>query len=307
MALWRKILRVILIVLAAFIISAVCRTFCLELYTVAPRQMENTLLPGDRVLVEKWHYGMRLPHKRIAMKEVNRSDVVVYNYPIEKPLSQAKYPTAIARCIGLPGDTIEARDGNLYVNGVVSAQSPIVTAAYLVADSLLPQIEACMMQFGGRSCDVQKIGVGNNLLYLDRYTYNKLCDYLPSTHYPVPVQLSKDNYTIELPSYGRSVVITSDNASFYADIINKYEPKKVELQGNAIYRGGRKVSTYRFSQPYYWVLCDNRTAATDSRTFGVLPHSHVIGRCGAVIFSIDMQQTGFSSWRVSRFFQFGKL
>ena len=45
------IVGVILVVVAAVVISAVCRTVCVELYTVAPQQMENTLLAGDRVVV----------------------------------------------------------------------------------------------------------------------------------------------------------------------------------------------------------------------------------------------------------------
>lgn len=328
------IVGVILVVLAVVVISAVCRTVCVELYTVAPQQMENTLLAGDRVVVEKWHYGVRLPqsylalpvvdtlpgsdiparipatplpYRRLALKEVGRNDVIVYNYPIDSDIPLSHYPTAIARCIGVPGDVVEARDGALYINNVSSAQSPIATAAYLVADSILPQVEKAMMQQGEVSPSVQRIDSNHHLLYLDRYRYNKLCEHLPLSLHPTPVMLSQDNYKIELPRYNQEVHITPDNAAFYASIINRYEPAKVCLQGNALYRGGRKMDSYRFSQPYYWVVCDNRTSATDSRTFGVLPHSHVIGRCGTIIFSIDARQKGFSSWRIHRFFKSGNL
>ena len=325
---------VVLVLLVALVISAACRTFCVELYTVAPQQMENTLLPGDRVLVEKWHYGVRLPqsilslpgvdslpgcnvpayipacplpYKRLWLDEVGRNDVIVYNYPMGEAKPLSKYPTAMARCIGVPGDVVEARDGALYINGEPSAQSPVATAAYLVADSVLSQVEKAMQQLGDEPLAWQRVGSNNTLFYLDRYRYNRLCEILPSTCRPTPVLLSQDNYVVELPQYDQEVAITPDNAAFYADIINRYEPNKVDCVGDALYRGGRKIATYRFTQPYYWVVCDNRTSATDSRTFGVLPHSHVIGRCGMIVFSIDARLTGFSSWRTQRFFKSGNL
>lgn len=325
---------VALVLLVALIISVACRTFCVELYTVAPQQMENTLLAGDRVVVEKWHYGVRLPqsylslpgldtipgsnipahlpvaplpYKRLWLKEVQRNDVIVYNYPIGVPIPLSKYPTAIARCIGVPGDVIQAQDGILYINGEMSAQSPIATAAYLVADTLLSQVEKVMAQLGDEPLARQRVGSDNTLFYLDRYRYNRLCEMLHASYHPTPVLLAQDNYTIELPQCNQEVSITPRNAAFYADIINRYEHAKVDLCGDALYRGGRKIESYRFTQPYYWVLCDNRTSAADSRTFGVLPHSHVIGRCGTIIFSIDARQTGFSSWRTNRFFKSGNL
>lgn len=319
-----------MVLLVAIVISVACRTYCVELYTVAPQQMENTLLAGDRVVVEKWHYGVRLPqsyislpgvdtlpgtdvparlpgnplpYKRIKSREVHRNDIVVYNYPIDQPIPLSQYPTALARCIGVPGDVVEARDGALYINGAPSAQSPVATAAYMVADSIMPQVTQALKQMGEESATLQKIAGSNHLLYLDRYQYNKLCSRLPLSQCPTPVLLAHDNYKIELPHYNREVAITPDNAAFYASIINRYETHKVHLHGNALYRGGRKIYTYRFTQPYYWVVCDNRTAATDSRTFGVLPHSHVIGRCGIILFSTDARKTLFSSWRLQRFFK----
>lgn len=289
------IIRVVCVLLVALVISAACRTFCVELYTVAPQQMENTLLAGDRVLVEKWHYG--------ALQEVKRNDIVVYNYPIDKPIPLSQCPTAMARCIGIPGDVVEAREGALYINGTPSAQSPVATAAYMVSDSIMPQVTNALKQMGETSPLLQKIAENNHLLYLDRYQYNKLCGLLSPSLQPTPVLLAHDNYKIELPRYDQKVAITPDNAAFYADIINRYEPAKVQLHGNALYRGGRKITSYRFTHPYYWVVCDNRTAATDSRTFGVLPHSHLIGRCGIILFSIDAHKSLFSSWRLQRFFK----
>ena len=124
---------------------------------------------------------------------------------------------------------------------------------------------------------------------------------------PVVAEPEADAYQLLVANINGGSLNLGDFSALYAHIINSYEPCQVELHGDTLYCDGRAISRYRFSQPYYWVLCDNRTAATDSRSFGVLPHSHVIGRCGMIVFSIDATQRGFDSWRIGRFFQYRKL
>ena len=321
------------VVVVALLLAVLCRIFVVEMYTVAPQQMENTLLPGDRVLVEKWHYGARLPqsyisvpfvdtlpgmdvparwpktplpYKRLWLEMVKYNDVIAYNYPTGENRPIADYPTVVARCIGVPGDTIEVQGDMLYINDEPTEQSLLITEAYLVPDTLLSVVEKAMETLWGQSLPRQSVGE-QSLFYIDRNGYNKLTTLLSSSQLPPFVTLSQDNYRIELPPYGSDAIVTATNAAFYADIINRYEPCKVELRGDELYSGGDKITSYRFSQPYYWVLCDNRTASTDSRSFGVLPHSHIIGRCGMIVFSIDALQRGFDSWRIDRFFQYCKL
>ena len=61
----------IAVVAVALLSAVLCRVFVVEMFTVAPQQMENTLLPGDRVLVEKWHYGVRLPQSYVSLPWVD--------------------------------------------------------------------------------------------------------------------------------------------------------------------------------------------------------------------------------------------
>ncbi len=324
----RTIKHIIWITIAAVILVAVCRTYIFESYRVAPLQMEKTLMAGDRIIVEKYAYGIRMPqtifslpfidtipgtaiaayypqhplsYKRIFMQQAQRNDVIVYNYPYDSELPISRYPTAIARCIGTPGDTIQAIDGKLYINGKATAQSPVVTEAYFVADSLLPQIQPAIEKQLGKMPQNYSVG-GITILYIDRYNYNKIISDLPDKDLLQPINLTHDNYNIELPPIDSEAIITPRNARFFATIINRYEPEKVNLHGDKLYRGGRCIERYKFSQPYYWVLCDNRIAATDSRTFGVLPHSHIIGRCSMILFSTHTQQNS-TEWHKNRLFQ----
>jgi len=88
---------IIAFVLAQLIMVSVAQAFQVEQYS-----MEPTLLPHDRVLVDKILYRLRQPR---------RGDVIVLKYPLNP---QRNY---IKRIVALPGDTLEVRDGRLVVNG----------------------------------------------------------------------------------------------------------------------------------------------------------------------------------------------
>ncbi len=89
--------------LAQLIMVSVAQAFQVEQYS-----MEPTLLPHDRVLVNKFLYRFRPPH---------RGDVVVLKYPLNP---QRNY---IKRIVALPGETLAIKDGKLYVNGQLVRES----------------------------------------------------------------------------------------------------------------------------------------------------------------------------------------
>lgn len=102
---------------------------------------------------------------------------------------------------------------------------------------------------------------------------------------------------------GEETFITQENIHFLGEILNRYENIQVTVRNNRLYRGNKELQSYIFTQPYYWVLSDNRTSQADSRTFGVLPHSHLIGKGIAIGYSLDDEKTVWKSWRNERFFQ----
>jgi signal peptidase I len=95
------------------------RSFLFEPFKIPSGSMKPTLLVGDLILVNKYHYGVRLPvinHKIIANHEPQRGDVMVFRYPKDTSTDYIK------RVVGVPGDEISFREQRLYVNGV---QAPI--------------------------------------------------------------------------------------------------------------------------------------------------------------------------------------
>jgi signal peptidase I len=87
--------------------------FVFSSYLILSPDMKDALLPGERVVVNKWSYGLRLPcmrwlgYFRIAASEVRKGDIVVFNNPLDvcEPVIDCRKPL-IYRCLAGPGDTI---------------------------------------------------------------------------------------------------------------------------------------------------------------------------------------------------------
>lgn len=98
----------------AFVLFLVIRTFAIEAFRIPTGSMENTLLVGDFLLVNKAVYGAQVPGTEMrlpAMGAPQRGDIVVFTPPHEPDKNYVK------RLVGLPGDTLRMLDKVLYVNG----------------------------------------------------------------------------------------------------------------------------------------------------------------------------------------------
>jgi signal peptidase I len=100
---------IIAVILALFI-----RTFVVQAFKIPSGSMEPSLLIGDQILVNKFIYGVKLPYFNktvIPIKEPSRNDVVVFVYPVDKSKDFIK------RVIGLPGDQVQIKGKEIYING----------------------------------------------------------------------------------------------------------------------------------------------------------------------------------------------
>lgn len=110
---WAKIL------LVSVVLFGVIRTFFVEAFKIPSGSMEHTLQVGDFLLVNKLVYGAEVPftHKRLPrLRDPHRGDVIVFEYP-EDPTKNF-----VKRLVGVPGDTLEMREGILIRNGASLAE-----------------------------------------------------------------------------------------------------------------------------------------------------------------------------------------
>lgn len=90
------------------------RSFLFEPFKIPSGSMIPTLLVGDLILVNKFHYGVRLPvinKKIVDNNPVKRGDVIVFRYPVDPRLDYIK------RVVGLPGDEVSYQNQRLSING----------------------------------------------------------------------------------------------------------------------------------------------------------------------------------------------
>jgi signal peptidase I len=114
---WLKILVV------SILMFAVIRTFFVEAFKIPSGSMENTLQVGDFLLVNKLIYGAEIPftHTRLPrLRNPKVGDVIVFEFPEDA----TKY--LVKRCVGVPGDTLEMRDGTLIRNGAPIVERYVV-------------------------------------------------------------------------------------------------------------------------------------------------------------------------------------
>jgi signal peptidase I len=98
----------------AIILFLFVRTFLVEAFKIPSGSMEKTLLVGDFLLVNKMVYGAEIPFtgKHLpAIRHPQRGDVIVFQWPLDPTKNFVK------RLVGVPGDTLEMKGGELYVNG----------------------------------------------------------------------------------------------------------------------------------------------------------------------------------------------
>lgn len=110
---------------ASFVLSLllvwVIRSFFIGAYKIPSVSMENTLRKGDFLLADKISYGIRVPFtnwRLPGIKKPERDDVILFDFPGNiNEISPSKEAVFVKRCMALPGETLEIRDGSVYING----------------------------------------------------------------------------------------------------------------------------------------------------------------------------------------------
>ena len=148
----------------AFVVAYLIRMFQLEPYKIPTSSMEDSMLVGDFLFVSKMNYGPRfpitplafplvhqdlfgaqayseaikLPYIRIpGFQKIKRNDPVVFNVPwdqydqTERPVD--KMQNYVKRCVGLPGDVLELKNGVLYINGQKGYEPPKMLHNYYIS------------------------------------------------------------------------------------------------------------------------------------------------------------------------------
>jgi signal peptidase I len=344
-------------ILFAVVAATILRTFLIEAYTIPTSSMEKSLLIGDFLFVSKVSYGPRVPMTPIAfplvhhtlpftkktpaylkwiqlnyyrmkgLGDVERNDCVVFNYPAddalfpERPID--KKENYIKRCVGIPGDVIEIKNTDLYVNGEPQAITEkmrnqfryfVKTDGTLFSERTLNKYNIYEGQILSRNGDYELMLNDESLAAIKRFTYVKKVEKIvidkgikvnsPELIFPEDnFNWNLDNFgPIKIPQAGSQVDIGADNIELYRRIIETYENNKLEIIDGEIYINDKLASTYTFKMDYYWMMGDNRHNSLDSRYWGFVPEDHVVGKALFIWMSWDKNKKGINKIRWSRLF-----
>jgi len=132
-----------------------CRIFFIDQFVVPGYSMYPTLIKGDRILVNKFIFGARIydsfdfsdnsilkSHRVKGIRNIRRNDVLVFNFPVNKKTGKIEFKinyVYVKRCIGLPKDIIEIREGYFINNNYKSQLGNIFEQSVIhnIPDSLL--------------------------------------------------------------------------------------------------------------------------------------------------------------------------
>ena len=263
-----------------------------------------------------------------------------YGEIIYRPVD--KRENYVKRCVGLPGETIELRNSILYVDGKEFENAPGVQYNYLVqTNGNMLNIEK-LHKIGISTGEVSMIDPQTTAVYLSEigmtpqnegnwgYIYSmaltdealkelkktaiikqivkeKVIEGYNSPIYPLPYtnKWDRDNYgPLWIPSAGSSIELTEDNIIRYERCIVNYEGNTLEYKNGKAILNGEESTSYTFKYDYYWMMGDNRHNSADSRMWGFVPETHIVGRPVFVWLSLDRDVDWFKGKiRWSRFFR----
>ncbi len=280
-----------------------------------PKLGTKSYLFDDHKDSKSWINKLQLPYLRIpGFQKIKRNEIVVFNQPADtlkdmndftpdrnyyKPID--KKTNLVKRCVAIPGDSLEIRDGYVYINGkqnelpdraklqfsyFVQPKSKTFSAKnvkdrYDITDGFGIMNRQNTYYFSAISDDaLDKFKNHPNVVSITP-NKKKKGEGNPAEIFPHDpnYQWNRDFFgPLYIPEEGKTIDLNLDVLPLYKRIIEEYEHNKLQVKGNQIYINDELVSTYTFKQNYYWMMGDNRHNSIDARRWGFVPFDHVLGK-----------------------------
>jgi signal peptidase I, bacterial type len=233
----------------------------------------------------------------------------------------------VKRCVAIPGDSLEIRDGLVYINGEQQEVFPgiqfgytVVTNGQKINSMLLSKIGCESALFDESLPGYRGMALTSELLAqikacpavvsaepeLDVYPPDYPDSYLSIFPFTEDFKWTRDNFgPLWIPKKGETVEIDIQSLPLYSRIITSYEGGELKVTGDGrIFINGEEASSYTFKQDYYFMMGDNRHNSLDSRYWGFVPENHIVGRPSLVWLSTDVNRRFPNNIRWGRFFKF---
>lgn len=296
----------------AIVVVLLLRGFAYTSCLIPSTGMENSLFQGERILVNKWSYGLRLPlmsvfsYHRWRERSVERQDMVVFNNPagINQPDIDRR-DIYISRCIGVPGDTLLV--DSLY--SVISSEAhpnPDKKRLYSYPASKEKIMLSLLRNLSITNGGLMGSNDSTHVRSFSRYEFYLLQQAINEQNWIQPMMKRKDQDDLKpliVPGKGKVLRVFPWNITLLRNTLVMHEGKQAEIKNDTLYIDGKPTQHCHFTKDYYWMASNNSINLSDSRLFGFVPHDHIIGKASLIWFSKEKETGLFHGYRWNRFFR----
>ncbi len=307
----KKILKWMSIIVGAIAIAVLLRGFGFTSYLIPSEGMENSLFCGDRVLVNKWSYGLRTPmmrwfgYHRWNSQVAGRGDIIVFNNPADlaSPYVDCR-EIYISRCTGIPGDTLWV-DSLFSLIPSENRINPDHKQLYSYPREYENQMDSLFTVLSIVDNGLMGQDSIHNVRSFSQYEYYLLEQALDTANWirQQSTDMSSHARPLIIPGKGQPVRVYPWNIVLLRNMLMLHEGKQAEIVGDTLFVEGEPVQECIFNKDYYWMVSDNSVNLSDSRLFGFVPHDHLIGKAIFIWLSKEPDTSLLKGYRWNRFFQ----
>lgn len=344
------------IVFAVFAATFI-RWIFMEAYVIPTPSMERSLLVGDFLFVSKINYGPRTPktplqipltHATIwgtdipsyldaiqlpqfrlpSLGKVERNDVVVFNYPVNDHFNSRSdggyHPLDlkthyIKRCVAIPGDELQIKDGQVYINGAPGENPELMQHRYLIeTNQVIPDRVFDRYHiweystYGDQGYVAHTTAAEAARLEALDFVKSARPMFMPESEVEPRIfpdaryfPWNADHFgPLKIPGRGYTIKIDEYSLAKYGSTIKDYEDlDDVRIDVDKLIIDGQEVSEYTFTKDYYFMMGDNRHNSEDSRYWGFVPEDYVVGEASFIWMSMDDRSSFLNKIRWSRLFK----
>ena len=295
----------------AIAVVLLLRGFAFTSCLIPSTGMENSLFQGERILVNKWSYGLRVPlmslfsYHRWCERSVRQQDVVVFNNPaaIGQPTIDRR-EIYISRCIGTPGDTLLV-DSLFSVSSPEAQFNPDKKRLYSYPATKEQLITSLMQTLSITNDGLMGSNDSTHVRSFSRYEYYLLEQAISDQNWiqPLTEKSEKELKPLIVPGKGKALRVYPWNITLLRNTLVMHEGKQAEIKNDTLYIDGKPTQHCFFTKDYYWMASNNSVNLSDSRLVGFVPEDHLIGKASLIWFSKEKGTGIFDGYRWNRFFQ----
>ena len=295
----------------AIAVVLLLRGFAFTSCLIPSTGMENSLFQGERILVNKWSYGLRVPlmslfsYHRWCERSVRQQDVVVFNNPaaIGQPTIDRR-EIYISPCIGTPGYSLLV-DSLFSVSSPEAQLNPDKKRLYTYPAAKEQLITSLMQTLSITNDGLMGSNDSTHVRSFSRYEYYLLEQAISDQNWiqPLTEKSEKELKPLIVPGKGKALRVYPWNITLLRNTLVMHEGKQAEIKNDTLYIDGKPTQHCFFTKDYYWMASNNSVNLSDSRLFGFVPQDHIIGKASLIWFSKEKGTGIFDGYRWNRFFQ----